>query len=249
MWNRGIHCLYPLSFMQICSGNLVMSHFLGLNHSSRPAGMYFHQHLKQPLLLKQKPRVFSLHSHAPLCLPPCHWSVKLILVRAEQWFGWSGFGAWHSWSAGCANAGVAQGGRWGGRKNQEKKPKNKSLCGTAAGLALLAARRGSQDNLLACCCQKHQSHTLLPPLPCTCLQLWSQALLACASLKSKWPCSGPAQLIKPWNNCWCVLTALELEQLTEGTEEYRARAREVEGVHGQQAGRQAEEKDRRTSPF
>lgn len=45
------------------------------------------------------------------------------------------------------------------------------------------------------------------------------------------------------------LSALELEQLTKGAEKYRARAREVEGVHGQQAGRQAEEKDRRISSF
>lgn len=135
-----------------------------------------------------------------------------------------------------------EGGGGGKRKNQE-------LCGTAAGLALLAARRDSQADLLAYCCQKHQSHTLLPLLLCTCLQLWSQVLLVCASLKSKWPCSEPAQLIKPWDNCWCDLTALELEQLTEGTEECRARAREVEGVRGQQAGRQTEEKNRRTSPF
>lgn len=106
--------------MQICSGNLVMSHFLGLNHSSRPAGMYFHQHLKQLVLLKKNPRVLSLDSHAPLFLPPHHSSVKLILVRAEQWFGWFGFGAWHSSSAGCANAGA------GTRREvvgEEKKPR------------------------------------------------------------------------------------------------------------------------------
>lgn len=122
---------------------------------------------------------------------------------------------------------LAQGGGWWGRKNRE-------LCGTAAGLALLAARRGSQADLLACCCQKHQPHTLLPPLLYTCLQLWSRVLLACASLKPEWPCSD--QLIKPWGNCCCVLTAWQLEQLTEGLEEYRARAGEVEGVHGQQQG-------------
>lgn len=156
MWNRGIHCLYPLSFMQICSGNLVMSHFPGLNHSSKPAGMYFHQHLKQALLLKWNPRVFSLHSHAPLFLSICHSSVRLILVRAERWFGWSGFGAWQSSSAGCANAGA------GTRREVGRGRKKQELCGTAAGLALLAARRGSQDDLLACCCQKHQSHSSFP---------------------------------------------------------------------------------------
>lgn len=83
------------------------------------------------------------------------------------------------------------------------------------------------------------------PLLYTCLQLWSPVRLPCAALKPEHLCSEPAQL---WVNC-CVLTAWELERLTEGSEKEQSQGkRSIRGAWPA-AGRQVEGADRRTTPF
>lgn len=91
---------------------------------------------------------------------------------------------------------------------------------------------------------QHPPSTLLS----TCLQLQSQVLLPCTALKPKQPFSNPAQLIKPPDNCCCVLTAWELERLSKGSEEQQSQGKSSTRSAQPAAGRQVGREDR-TIPF
>lgn len=120
--------------------------------------------------------------------------------------------------------------------------------GTAAGFALGAARRCSWANLIAGCCQKPQSNTLLPlssPPVCSCrarsfclAQLWSPRNLAAIQLSSL---NHQTTVVVFWQHgSW--------NGSPKDQRNSRAKARAAQGVHSQQRGGRLEGRTE-LSPF